>query len=70
MAKEKVLGVIKGIQLNLMGEHNGEDAGSWADKEKDKGMCLPINQKDKRTGVLLRNSHKTMELKLKLTENG
>lgn len=53
-----------------MGEHNGEDAGSWADKEKDKGMCLPINQKDKRTGVLLRNSHKTIELKLKLTENG
>lgn len=29
--------------MKLMGKHNGEDAGSWADKEKDKVMCSPIN---------------------------
>lgn len=67
--KKKVLGVIEGIQVKLIEKPSGENAGSWADKEKDKGMCSSINQKDKRTGVLLTNNHKTIELKLKLTEN-
>jgi len=25
-----------------MGDHDGKDAESWADKKREKGMCLPV----------------------------